>query len=101
MRFVSGWRCRPGLETALCGRVDLSGGRAGRTPEDLEIQGFGLRRWVGAELLREETPAALVHSKRFGRVAGGYVRLHQRAVVALAERLELCDLGRVSNAVPE
>jgi hypothetical protein len=53
------------------------------------VHGLGFGRGIGAELLGEEPPAALVDAKRLGRVAGGRMGLHQPAVAALAERLEL------------
>ncbi len=75
------------------------GGR--RRLEQLAVDGFGLGRGVGPELVGEEAPAALVHAECLGRVAGGDVRLHQRAVARLAEGLEVGDLGRISDCVPE
>ena len=84
-----------------CEALDLGVRAAGRAAEDLEIDGLGLRRRVGAELVGEEAPAALVHAECLGRVAGGDVRLHQRAVAGLAEGLEIGDLGRISDCVPE
>ena len=74
---------------------------ARRAAKQPEIDGFRLRRGVGAELVSEEPSAALVHSERLGRVAGGGVCLHQRPVAALPERLELGDLVRIPDRVPD
>ncbi len=68
--------------TVNCEALDLGVRATGRAAEDLEIDGLRLRRRVGAELVGEEVPAALVHAECLGRVAGGDVRLHQRAVAA-------------------
>ena len=94
-------RRRPRAASVRCEAPDLGVRATGRAAEDLEIDGLGLRRRVGAELVGEEAPAALVHAECLGRVAGGDVRLHQRAVAGLAEGLESGDLGRISDCVPE
>jgi hypothetical protein len=87
--------------TVRCEALDLGARATGRAAEDLEVDGLGLRRRVGAELVGEEAPAALVQAECLGRVAGRDVRLHQRAVARLAEGLEGGDLGRMPDCVPE
>ncbi len=94
-------RRRPRAATVRCEALDLGVRATGRAAEDLEIDGLGLRRRVGAELVGEEAPGALEHAECLGRVARGDVRLHQRAVAGLAEGLESGDLGRISDCVPE
>jgi hypothetical protein len=56
--------------------LDLGVRPTGRAAEDFEIDGLRLRRRVGAELVSEEVPVALVRAECLGRVAGGDVRLH-------------------------
>ena len=61
---------------------------ASRRLEQAAVDRLGLGRRVGAELLREQPSAPLVHLERLRAVAGGGVRLHQAPVSGLAKRLE-------------
>ena len=74
------------------------GGRVGRGGgwrlEQLAVDRLGLRRGVGPELVGEQPSALLVHTERFGSVAGSDVRFHQAAISALPERRERDRLFR-------
>ena len=64
---------------------------AGAT-KDVQVHGLRLRRREGAELLRDQRPAALVGAQGLRVVACRRLCLHQQAVAALAERLQRDDL---------
>src|SRR4029079_15883771 len=55
-------RTRPTSASVGCVALDLGVLATRRVAEDLEIDGLGLWRRVGAELVGEEAPAALVHA---------------------------------------
>src|SRR5207247_1662859 len=72
------------------GSVRVSAGRclAGAGVEKRAVDGLGLRRRIGAELVREEATAPLIDAERLRSVTGGGVRLHQATVARLAEGLQ-------------
>ena len=69
--------------------------------KELQVHGLRLGRGVGAELVREEATAALVHAKCFRRIARRSVCLHEPAVSVLAEGLQLDHLLPVPDRVGE